>query len=305
MIGLYPMPGNADMAARLAHAFGDRARLAPLQVHAFPDGESLVRVDPPTPGTEAVLVCTLDHADMQTVPLLMAAATLRELGAQRVGLVAPYLAYMRQDKRFQVGQAVSARIYAALLSAHFDWLVTLDPHLHRIARLDEIYALHARVVHAAPALADWIHAHVPDPVIVGPDGESAQWAQDVAQRVGAPVVVLNKVRLGDADVRVTVPELGAHAGRTPVLLDDIISSGRTLVAALERLRDMRTPPPVCVAVHGLLAGDALQVIRAAGASRVVCSNSVGHALESIDISDALARGMRELLAPTPQTESPP
>lgn len=298
MIGLHPMPGNTDMAALLAHALGSGAHLAPLAVHAFPDGESLVRVEPPAPGTEAVLVCTLDRADTQTVPLLMAAATLRELGAQRVGLVAPYLAYMRQDKRFEAGQAVSARIYAALLSAHFDWLVTLDPHLHRVARLDEIYALRSRVVHAAPALAAWIRTHVSDPVIVGPDGESAQWARDVAHRVGAPVVVLRKTRLGDAEVRVTVPDLDKHAGRTPVLLDDIISSGRTLAAVLEKLREMHTPPPVCVAVHGLLAGDALDVIRKAGASRVVCTNSVGHELESIDISGALARGIRELLAPS-------
>lgn len=294
MIVWHAMPGNEARARRLAGADGTVAEVA---VHHFPDGESLVRVQPPAPDTEAILVCTLDRPDAKIVPLLMAAATLRELGARRVGLVAPYLAYMRQDRRFQPGQAVSARPFAALLSAHFDWLVSADPHLHRIHDLDEVYALRSRVVHAAPALAAWIAAQVEQPLIVGPDGESAQWAEAVAAAVGAPVVVLRKERFGDTDVRVTVPDLERYPRHTPVLLDDIISSGRTLVAALEHLREAGTPPPVCVAVHGLLAGDAMARIRTAGAARVACADTVDHAAESIDITPQLREGVQAMLAP--------
>jgi ribose-phosphate pyrophosphokinase len=296
MIVWYAMPGNEARARQLASR-GDA--VFDVQVHHFPDGESLVKVQPPAPDTEAVLVCTLDHPDAKTVPLLMAAATLRELGACRVGLVAPYLAYMRQDRRFQPGQAVSARSFAALLSAHFDWLVTADPHLHRIHDLDEVYALRSRVVHTAPVLAAWIGAQVERPLIVGPDGESAQWAEAVAAEVGAPVVVLRKQRFGDTDVRVTVPDLERYPDHTPVLLDDIISSGRTLVAALEHLRAAGTLPPVCVAVHGLLAGDAMARIREAGAAHVACSNSVDHDAECIDITPLLLEGTRAMLAPAP------
>jgi ribose-phosphate pyrophosphokinase len=243
-----------------------------------------------------VLLCTLDHADAKTVPLLLAAATLRELGAARVGLVAPYLAYMRQDARFAPGQAVSARVYAALLSAHCDWLLTVDPHLHRIHDLGEIYTLRTHVLHAAPLLAEWIARNVSRPLILGPDSESRQWAEDVARRVGAPLVVLDKTRLGDSAVRVSVPDLSPWPGRTPVLIDDVISSGRTLIAALEHLRAQRTPPPICVAVHGLCAGDALPAILAAGAARVMCSNSVAHAATPIDLSGLLAEGIVTMLA---------
>ncbi|EQD27851.1 phosphoribosylpyrophosphate synthetase, partial [mine drainage metagenome] len=234
--------------------------------------------------------------DAKTVPLLMAAATLRELGARRIGLVAPYLAYMRQDARFAPGQAISARIYAQLLSAHCDWLLTVDPHLHRIHDLNEIYTLRAHALHAAPLLAEWITRNVSQPLIVGPDGESAQWAEDVAQRIGAPVLVLEKTRLGDSAVRVSVPDLARWPGHTPVLIDDVISSGRTLIAALEHLRALRTPPPVCVAVHGLCAGDALPAILAAGAARVVCSNSVAHDATPIDLTELLADGIVTMLA---------
>jgi ribose-phosphate pyrophosphokinase len=296
MIVFHAMPDNTDMASRLARKFADQARVAEVDVHAFPDGESLVRVQPPAPDAEAVLVCTLDHPDTVTVPLLMAAATLRDLGARRVGLVAPYLAYMRQDKRFQPGQAVSARIYASLLSANFDWLVTVDPHLHRIHGLDEIYAMRSRVVHAAPAMAAWIGEHVDRPVIIGPDAESEQWARDVAERVGAPVAIVEKTRLGDTDVQSSIPRVQAYPDHTPVLLDDIISSGRTLAVAIGHLHAMGMRAPYCVAVHGLMAGDARQVIEQAGVAGVTCTNTVNGQGNVIDVSDAIAEGVRELLA---------
>lgn len=300
MITLYPLPGNEARAQGIAAALQGRAELAVAgcTVHRFPDGENMVQVQPPAPGSAAVLVCTLNDPDAKTVPLLMAAATLRELGAAQVGLVAPYLAYMRQDKRFAPGQAVSARLFARLLSAHFDWLLTVDPHLHRIRDLSEVYALRSRVLHAAPRMAAWIAAHVDRPLVIGPDGESAQWAADVAARAGAPVVVVEKIRAGDEDVRSTIPDLHLHPGRTPVLIDDIISSGRTLVAALNHLREQHAPPPVCVAVHGLFADDALAVIRAAGAARIAVTDTVDGAdapgVETIPLVDDLAQGVIDM-----------
>jgi len=299
---LYPFPGNAARAAAIAQALQGRAdvRVMSCTVHAFPDGESLVQVAPPPPGSQAVLVCSLNQPDARAVPLLMAAGTLRELGALQVGLVAPYLAYMRQDIRFAPGQAVSARLYARLLSAHFDWLLTVDPHLHRIHDLSEIYNLRSRVLHAAPRLAQWIAAHVPNPLVVGPDGESAQWAADVAARAAAPVVVVQKTRLGDTDVRSTLPDLHLHPGRTPVLIDDIISTGRTLVAALDHLRAAGSPPPVCVAVHGLFVADALDAIRAAGAARIAVTNTVDDVaapgVDTIALDADLAQGVLDLCA---------
>lgn len=292
---IYPWPGQSALANALAPALADLdARTAALALHAFPDGETLVEVEPPAAGDDALIACTLDHPDARTVPLLLAARTLRELGAARVGLVAPYLAYMRQDRRFRPGQALSARGYAALLAAHFDGLVTVDPHLHRIRDLAEVYPIPVRVVHAAPALAAWIRDHVRDPLVIGPDGESAQWAADVAARAAAPLIVLNKQRLGDADVRVSVPDLARWPGRTPVLIDDIISSGRTAAAALAHLRAAGTLPPVCVAVHGLFAGDAYHELLEAGAARVVTTTSVAHAAAQIDIGALIAAGVRDL-----------
>jgi ribose-phosphate pyrophosphokinase len=169
---LIPMPGNGPLAAKLAELLS--LELGQLETRQFPDGESYLRFVT-NPGNRSVLcVCTLDHPDAKVLPLLFAAATARELGASKVGLVAPYLAYMRQDRRFKPGEAVTSREIAGLLSDAFDWLVTVDPHLHRYSALSDIYTIPTRVVHAAPLISDWIKTHVASPLIIGPDNESGQ-----------------------------------------------------------------------------------------------------------------------------------
>ncbi len=293
---LYPMPGNERLADALVARLGPRVRRAGLWLHRFPDGESLVRVEPPR--AAAALVCTLRNPDALSLPLLMAAATLRELGAPQVGLVAPYLAYMRQDRAFEPGQAVSARIYAALLSAHFDWLLTVDPHLHRIDSLDQVYRLRSRVVHAAGPIARWVASEIAQPLLIGPDAESRQWVAEVAERVGAPMLVLDKQRRGDLDVSSRLPDLRPWAGRTPVLLDDIASSGRTLAGVLQSLRARSMAPAACVVTHGLFAVDALELVRAAGATRVACTDSVEPppSVERITLDAELAQALGEMTA---------
>lgn len=122
-----------------------------------------------------------------------------------------------------------------MISATFDRLVTVDPHLHRHAALTSLYTIPATTLHAAPLLSSWIAANVDLPLIIGPDEESEQWAGDIARRIGVPYAVLNKTRLGDRSVEIEVPDLSAWRDRTPVLVDDIASSGRTLAVAARKL----------------------------------------------------------------------
>lgn len=299
MITLYAMPGNEAFADLLARHGGHARR--DLHLHRFPDEETLVRVDPPVAPGDAALVCTLDRPDAKVVPLLMAAATVRELGAVRVGLVAPYLAYMRQDARFHPGEAISARIFADLLSAAFDWLLTVDPHLHRYHDLAEAYALEARVTHAAPRIAQWIAGQVASPLIIGPDGESAQWVGAVARTLDAPFVVASKERRGDRDVTVHLPGIDRWKGCTPVVVDDIISSGLSMVGALRQLDPQVFQPAVCIGVHGIFADGALATLHAAGAARVVTCNSIAGDTALIDISADLATALADVCADPRET----
>lgn len=282
------LPGNEAFAARLARSL--ELEVAPLESRRFPDGESYVRLAGDVAGAEMLVVCTLADPDPQFLRLAYAARTARELGAARLTLIAPYLAYMRQDKRFHPGEAVTSRYFADLLSREFDALVTVDPHLHRHKSMAEIYAIPARVLHAAPALARWIGQHVPHPVIIGPDAESEQWVAEVAAGANAPSVVLRKERFGDRDVRISLPDLTPWRDRTPVLVDDIVSSGRTLLEAARLLRGAGFAAPVCVAVHPLFADDAFALLQAA-AQRLVSTDAIAHPSNAIGLAPLFAHAL--------------
>lgn len=288
---LIPMPGNERLAAQLAERLG--CETGELNTRRFPDGETYLRFATDLDKRSVAIVCTLAHPDEKILPLIFAAATARELGASKVGLVAPYLAYMRQDRRFNPGEAVTSLQMAHLISEAFDWMVTVDPHLHRYRDLGEIYSIPTRVVHAAPLISRWIRENVEKPLIVGPDSESEQWVAAVASDAEAPYCVLEKVRHGDRDVRIELRNLDAWQGRAAVLVDDIISSGRTMIEAVRLLAEQGWPPPVCIAVHGLFADRSDELLVRAGA-RVVTTNSVGLGNSEIDVGPLLGEAIEAL-----------
>lgn len=288
---LIPMPGNERLAAGLAAQLD--CETGELNTRQFPDGETYLRFATELDKRSVAIVCTLAHPNEKILPLIFAAATARELGASKVGLVVPYLAYMRQDRRFNPGEAVTSRQMAHLISDAFDWMATVDPHLHRYSDLSEIYSIPSRVVHAAPLVSRWIKENVEKPLIIGPDSESEQWVAAVASEAEAPYSVLEKVRHGDRDVRITLGNLEPWQGRTAVLVDDIISSGRTMIEAVRLLAAQDWPPPVCIAVHGLFADRSDELLVGAGV-RIVTTNSVAIGRSEIDIAPLLGKAIEAL-----------
>ncbi len=262
----------------------------------FPDGESYVRYETVVEGRPTILVCTLDRPDEKFLPLVFAAAAARDLGATEVGLVAPYLAYMRQDRRFQPGEAITSTYFAQTLDRWIDWLVTVDPHLHRRHSLSEIYSIPAFAVHAAPAISAWIRKAIKSAVLIGPDSESAQWVGAVANEAGAPFVVLEKTRRGDRDVEVSVPHIDRWRARKPVLVDDIISTAKTMIETVGHLKAAAMVPPVCVGVHAVFANKAYEELQEVGAGQIVTCNTIPHLSNVIDLTKLLADGVQSLSA---------
>ena len=263
-------------------------------VHHFPDGESCVRIQPDHLGNKMIIVCSLFRPDTLIMPLLFLAETLRDYGAEKIILVAPYLAYMRQDKRFNEGEGISARYFSRLISEYFDGLVTVDPHLHRIKSLDEVYDIPSKTIHAAAAVVDWIHNNVTNPLLIGPDSESEQWVKDLAQLANSPFVVLEKVRHGDRDVRVSVPEVEQWMQHVPVLFDDIISTGRTMIETIKHLKQAGLKAPVCIGIHGVFSGNAYEDLLAAGAKKIITTNTITHSSNMIDLSSQISGKFHEL-----------
>ena len=289
-----PAPGHEALASKLARHLA--AEPGVVESRRFPDGETYVRVATDVKDATVVIAASLRDPDPQMPTLLFMADAARELGAKRVGLAAPYLAYMRQDRRFLAGEAVTSRSFAAVLSRTFDWIATVDPHLHRLSSLDAIYSIPAAVVHAAPRLSAWIHRHVPDAIVIGPDSESRQWAEEVATAAGVEVAVLEKRRHGDRDVDITAPDMEL-GDRTPVLIDDIISSAKTMSQAARLLNARARKRAVCIGIHAVFAPGAEEALRAAGIERVVTCDTIAHATNAIEVLDLLAEAIPPLSHP--------
>ena len=294
---IYFWPGREALAEALVVALDGEA--SALTVRRFPDGETYVRLMTPPADRHVVLACGLEHPDDKSTGLYFAANTARELGARSVGLVAPYLAYMRQDARFHDGEAIASRAFARWLSSAVDWLATIDPHLHRHASLDEIYSIPTVVATSVAQIGGWIASDVAEPLVVGPDAESVQWASAIAGHAGCPYVVCEKIRRGDREVEISAPDLGRWRRCTPVLVDDIISTARTMAVAAQQVRAAGLAAPICIGVHALFAGDAQQTLAAAGVGRIVTCNSVVHPTNAIDVLAGVAEAARGLLGRPP------
>jgi ribose-phosphate pyrophosphokinase len=282
---ILPLPGNDAFAHRLANEcdwdFGS------LETRNFPDGESYLRILSDVVDKAVTLVCTLARPDEGFLRLIFAADAARSLGASEVTLIAPYLAYMRQDRRFRAGEAVTSLTFARLISKSFDRLITVDPHLHRYPALSALYSIPTATLHAAPLLADWIAAEVAAPLLIGPDEESEQWVSAIATRVGAPHAVLQKVRHGDRDVEIELPDLSMWRDRQPVLVDDIAASGHTLIEAARKLRMQGLAAPDVAVVHGIFAGDSYEQLVPL-CRRIVSTDSVTHPSNRVGLTPLIA-----------------
>ena len=281
---------EAALARALAAALG--WPLAFVARHAFPDGETRLRLPPALPPRVALLR-GLQRPNERLAELMLVAGGARELGATGLTLVAPYLGYMRQDIAFTPGEVVSQRHLGRALAAWFDAVVSVDPHLHRVSSLDEVLPGRRGVAtSAAPLLGRLAAERVPGALLVGPDAESAQWVRVAAEAAGLAHAVCLKTRHGDREVDVALPAAEVR-GRAVVLLDDVASTGRTLVAAARGVLS-RGAASVDVAVtHALFVGDALAELRAAGVRHVWSSDCIAHETNAVSVVPLLAAALQE------------
>jgi len=285
---LHAFPDSLVFARRLGRALAWPVER--IELHHFPDGESLVRVRAEA-GARAVVVRSLFEPNHKIVELLLAADALRRTGVASLSLVAPYLAYMRQDRVFQPGEPVSQRVIGGLLGASFDRVLCLEAHLHRVHSLAEVFPSRAESISAAAALAPWLEGKGPL-LLVGPDQESEPFVRGLAERVGLDWCVGAKRRLGDAEVSVSLPARPERSQRA-LLVDDIVSSGATLAAAAQGLYAQGVERVEAVVVHALFAAGALERLRAAGVAQVVSTDTVPHATNQIEAAPCLARALAE------------
>jgi ribose-phosphate pyrophosphokinase len=283
---IFSFPEDQDLASKIKSHLN--LEMGDLEVRNFPDGESFVKLNSDVRNKKIILVCGLNNPNQKAMSLMFFCDVARELGAKEIGLVAPYLGYMRQDKRFNDGEAITSNIFASFLSKQIDWLITIDPHLHRHKSLGEIYSIPSKTLHAANIIADWIKNNVQNPLLIGPDSESEQWVSKVAKKAGAPFIVLTKIRHGDKDVEVSVPDVEKYQNHTPILVDDIISTARTMIETIKHLQKAKMQPPICIGIHAIFAGDAYEQLKKSAVKEIVTCNTIQHISNKIDVSRILS-----------------
>lgn len=284
------LPEGAADAVRLAakldvpfHAIG---------VHRFPDSELRITVGPPAATT--ILYVPLDRPNDKLIALLLAAEALRRGGARRLVLVAPYLCYMRQDAAFHEGEAISQKVIGKLIASTVDRVVTVDGHLHRTRDLGTVLpGIEAEELSAMPSIAGALHGIDWSTVVVGPDEESEGWVSALAGRLGLAYVVGRKTRNGDRSVQIDFADPGLFKGRPVLLIDDIVSSGGTLIVAAQALQAAHVASIDAVITHALFAPAMMKDFTRAGIRSVRSTSSVPHPTSSILLDDVLADALRK------------
>ncbi len=285
-------PEYLPQAQRLAAALN--VQLQEVFLHQFPDGESLLRLPVDLP--EHIVICrSLNQPNDKLIELLLCAKTAREQGVKRLTLVAPYLCYMRQDIANQPGEAVSQRIIGKILADIFDDVITVDPHLHRISRLNQAIPIdNAISLTATEEIARFLQQKFSHAVLLGPDSESEQWVAAIAKEIGFDYSVAEKIRLGDTEVEMTLADHDFQH-KTVVIIDDMASTGRTLARATTLLYAAGAVEVYAAITHPLFCGDAEAHILQSGVKEIWSTDSITHASASIHLHTLLAQAVRDIL----------
>ena len=199
---------------------------------------------------------------------------------------------MRQDAVFKEGESILARHFAEILSENLDALITVDPHLHRFFSLDQVYPIRTYLAHTTSPIAQWIKTHINEPVIVGPDSESRQWVEAIAGEIKVPFLVANKVRRGDKDVEITVKGLEEFKDKTVVIVDDIVSTGHTILEITKHLEDSGINNIICIATHAIFNENAYGKLAHSHLSQIVSCNTIPHVSNAVDVSDSIAESFK-------------
>jgi len=279
--------GNSkEIAVKLAKKL--KAKYSPLTISAFPDDDIYMKYNTDVKGKKVVIVHSFQpHSDMSLFDIIWAAETAKDLGAKKVILVAPYLAYMRQDKRFNPGEAISSKIMAKHLNSCLDKIITIDTHLHRYKSLKNIFTISAKNLTANNLIAAYIKKNFHDVVIIGPDWESYQWAESIAKQVGVEATVLRKTRFSSRKVKVKMIKPIPIKGKSVIIVDDIISTGHTIAEAAKQAHKLGARTITAIGVHGLFVEDAVSKLVKAGVNKITSTNCIAHPSNKIDVTPIL------------------
>ena len=268
-----------------------------LEVRRFPDGEKYLRILNEVKNEHVIVIQSMHHTpDDFLFEYLLLVDALKDLGAKRVTSFVPYFAYARQDERFKPGEALSFKTVSKLIqSVGTDEIFTIDMHQHRVVKSSEVFGIPSHNLSAMRLLADYVRKEgkLTNPLVIGPDAEAEQWAKLAAESLNAEYDVFEKKRLGDSKVEIR-PRKSSAKDRDVLIVDDIISTGGTIIEASKILFSQGARRIEVACTHPILASEALSRILAIGVANVVGTDTVPCPISYVSVAPLIADNVRKL-----------
>jgi ribose-phosphate pyrophosphokinase len=289
---------STDLAGKVAKELGQKP--GQIEIKRFPDGEKYIRVHEEVKGQDVALIQSLYRTpDDYIFEYLLIADTLRDMGANRIIGVAPYLAYARQDSRFYPGEALSSAAVAKFFeSVGTTSVLTVDCHLHRLGDVSKVFKVPAQNLSAMPLLGTYAREKLKPkkPIVVGPDEEADQWAGTVAKELDAEHTAFTKRRIrreGETESKLEMDTGSVELkGRDVVFADDIISTGGTIVQAARAAKKKGARRMFVLCTHPVLADAALRRVKAAGVLKVIGTDTIPSPISTVSVAPVIAAALK-------------
>jgi ribose-phosphate pyrophosphokinase len=283
---IIPGSNSQDLAFRVAKA--TNSKLARVESKRFPDGEIYVRVHDDVKDEDVVIIQTQNSQNDGIIETILLCDALRDEGANSITVVAPYLSYARQDKKFNKGEPISIRALAKIYSDICDKLITINPHETHIERFFKIPFIYGDAV---PKLAEYVKDKLNNPIALAPDKGAIEFAKTAAEILNCEYDYLEKTRISPTEIQIAPKNLDAE-GKDVLIVDDIISTGGTMATAIKLLKEQGAKKTIAACVHPVLIGDALNKLYTGGADEVVGTDTFLSEVSKVSVDDVIAKLLR-------------
>jgi len=286
---LVPGPASQNLGQKIAETLN--ARIVPVKLKTFPDGEYCLRFDGDVKDEEVIVVQTTGPPqDTNIMQLLMMLDAAKDLGAEKVTAVVPYLAFARQDKRFLPGEAVSAETFVKLIEAcGTDRFLTVNIHAKSTLKR---FSVPTENLSAITSLAEHFKNQGLDGAFsLSPDKGAIKLAEEADRVLGGGCGWLRKERdrytgeIPGDETRLT------RKGRDGIVCDDIISTGGPIARAVKMLKTQGARRVYAACLHPLLIGEAKQKIMQSGAEEIVGTDSIPSSVRTVSLAPLIAEAL--------------
>ena len=265
--------GNANVPLARGIVAHLNQNLGRALVGTFSNGETRVRLEENVRGSDVFVVQSLcNPVDHMLMELLIMIDALRRASAARITAVIPYYGYAKQEKKTVGREPISAKLVANLIAtAGAHRVLTMDLHAPAIEGFFDIPVDHLQ---AGPLLVDYFRQkELTNVVAVSPDAGGVGRANRFRERIGAGLAIIAKQR-PEPDVAEVIEMVGDVDGKTAIIVDDMISTGGTLVEAARSLRDRGAKRVFACATHGIFAGRALELMGSSVLEEIVITDTI-------------------------------